>query len=136
MKSMRFIVNGTITAAITLLLAFMPVPDNKVWTAPPAAVKVSNPISPDAKSIEQGRIIYTKNCFDCHGKKGKGDGPKSGDLEKSPQDFTKDEFQKQTDGTLFWKVTEGRKPMPSFKKDLTAEQRWQAINYVRTLGKK
>ena len=34
---------------------------------------------------------------------------------------------------LFWKITEGRKPMPSTKKSLTEEQRWQVVNYIRTL---
>jgi len=52
----------------------------------------------------------------------------------SPNFFTKEQFQKQPDGSLFWQITEGRKPMPSFKKDLSEEQRWQVINYVRTLG--
>lgn len=134
MKLPGFIITGAVTGAITLLFAFTP--DNKEWIAPPAAAKVTNPVASDAKSIEAGKAIYTKNCYDCHGKKGKGDGPKSGDLDKNPKDFTKAEFQSQSDGALFWKITEGRKPMPSFKKDLNDEQRWQVINYVRTLGKK
>ncbi len=103
------------------------------WVAPAAAVKVANPVPSDAKSLAAGKALYTKNCYNCHGQKGKGDGPKSADLEKSPRDFTKDDFQKQSDGSIFYKMTEGRKPMPSFKKDLTEEQRWQVINYVRSL---
>ena len=129
-----FIVAGTISLAIILLSAFGPT--QHIWTAPPSADKVTNPVASDTKSLAAGKIIYTKNCYDCHGKKGKGDGPKSGDLDKGPKDFTKEAFQSQTDGSLFWKITEGRKPMPSFKKDLTDEQRWQVINYVRTLGPK
>jgi mono/diheme cytochrome c family protein len=124
---------GIVLIAITILMvAFVPM--QQPWTAPPAACKVLNPVVSDAKSLEAGKIIYTKNCYNCHGKKGKGDGPKSGDLDKSPKDFTKELFQSQTDGSMFWKMTEGRKPMPSFKKDLTPEQRWQVINYVRTLA--
>jgi mono/diheme cytochrome c family protein len=123
---------GTITGIALLLFAFAP--KQQPWTAPAAAAKVANPIASSAQSIAAGKTIYIKNCNDCHGKKGKGDGPKSGDLDKSPKDFTKEAFQSQADGILFWKMTEGRKPMPSFKKDLTDEQRWQVINYVRTLG--
>jgi len=134
MKLPGFIFTGTITGAIILLFAFAP--RQQIWTAPPSANKVINPVASNPKSLAAGKSIYTKNCYDCHGKKGKGDGPKSGDLDKSPKDFTKEQFQKQTDGSLFWKITEGRKPMPSFKKDLTDEQRWQVINYVRTLGTK
>lgn len=119
--------------ATALCFAFIPMQNDK-WTAPPAAEKVHNPVAPNEQSIAAGKLIYTKNCNDCHGKKGKGDGPKSGDLEKTPRDFTKEDFQKQSDGSIFWKISEGRKPMPSFKKDLSDEQRWQVINYVRTLG--
>ena len=132
MKLPGFILTGTITGAIILLFAFASMQQS--WTAPPSADKVTNPVASDAQSLAAGKILYTKNCFDCHGKKGKGDGPKSGDLDKSPKDFTKEDFQKQTDGGLFWKITQGRKPMPSFKKDLSEEQRWQVTNYMRTLG--
>ena len=123
---------GTIAGTVLFLFAFAP--KQQVWTAPAAAAKVANPIASNAQSIAAGKVLYIKNCNDCHGKKGKGDGPKSGDLDKSPKDFTKEAFQSQADGILFWKMTEGRKPMPSFKKDLSEEQRWQVINYVRTLG--
>ncbi len=135
LNSKGLVIIGTVIATITFLFSFRP-PQASIWTAPSSAVKMTNPVVVDAKSLEAGKAIYTKNCNDCHGKKGKGDGPKSGDIDKSPQDFTKEAFQKQTDGGLFWKITEGRKPMPSFKKDLTDLQRWQVINYVRTLGKK
>ncbi|TSA34865.1 MAG: cytochrome c [Porphyromonadaceae bacterium] len=133
MKLSHFIVIGTIAGAIILLFAFTPMQQSKEWTAPATANMMKNSVASNVQSIAAGKVIYTKNCYDCHGKKGKGDGPKSGDLDKSPKDFTKEQFQKQTDGSLFWKITEGRKPMASFKKDLSEEQRWQVINYVRTL---
>jgi mono/diheme cytochrome c family protein len=121
--------------ATALCLAFITMQQGKQekWTAPATADMMKNPVASNIQSIAAGKVIYTKNCYDCHGKKGKGDGPKSADLDKNPQDFTKEDFQKQTDGALFWKITEGRKPMASFKKDLSEEQRWQVINYVRTL---
>lgn len=132
MKLPGFIIIGTITGAIILLFAFAP--NQKIWTVPSSADKVTNPVASDTKSLSAGKTIYTKNCYDCHGKKGKGDGPKSSELDKPVGDFTKENFSKQSDGAIFWKITEGRKPMPSFKKDLPEEQRWQVINYVRTLG--
>ena len=129
MKLSGFIVLSAIATCFAFIL-----PQTDKWTAAPGADKKINPVTSNEQSIAAGKAIYIKNCNDCHGKKGKGDGPKSGDLEKSPRDFTKEDFQKQTDGTIFWKVTEGKKPMPSFKKDLSEEQRWQVINYVRRLG--
>ena len=135
-KLSSFIVIGTITGIIIILFAFAPIQKKQQrWTAPPSADKIINPVVSDAKSLAAGKILYTKNCYDCHGKKGKGDGPKSVELDKPAGDFTKEIFRKQTDGAIFWKITEGRKPMASFKKDLTEEQRWQVINYMRTLVK-
>jgi len=132
-KLSHFLMPGTIAGVIIILAAFTSMQQSTEWIAPASAGTVKNPVAPNEQSIAAGKVIYTKNCYDCHGKKGKGDGPKSGDLDKSPKDFTKELFQKQTDGTIFWKITEGRKPMASFKKDLTEEQRWQVLNYVRTL---
>ena len=131
--------------AVTLCVAFIPVTKQKLtnsfngpekWMAPVDADKKTSPVASNEQSIAAGKSIYTKTCNDCHGKKGKGDGPKSAELDKAPSDFTKADFSKQSDGSLFWKITEGKKPMPSFKKDITEEQRWQVINYIRTLGAK
>jgi len=121
-----------LTGCVAMASAFVPLPQ-EVWTAPPAADKTKNAVAANSESIAAGKTLYGTNCKSCHGNKGKGDGPKSADLDKSPKDFTKGDFQRQSDGALFWKITTGRKPMPSFKKDLTEEQRWQVINYIRTL---
>jgi len=49
-------------------------------------------------------------------------------------DFSAEEFQEQTDGTLFYKMTNGRDDMPSFvKKIVDEEDRWLIVNYLRTL---
>ncbi len=133
-KLSHFILIGIIAGLIILLFAFTPIQESEEWIAPASADRMKNPVASNEQCIESGKAIYTKNCYDCHGKKGKGDGPKSGDLEKNPMDFTKENFQKQSDGAIFWKITEGRKPMPTFKKDLSEDQRWQVINYMRTLG--
>ncbi len=135
-KLSNLIVFGIVTGVVSTLLAFAPINQNKEWNAPSDACKKANPVSSNTQSIAAGKIIYINSCKSCHGTKGKGDGPKSEELDVNPKDFTKDQFQKQTDGSIFWKVTEGRKPMPSFKKEMTDEQRWQVINYVRTLGVK
>src|ERR1019366_1287418 len=46
-----------------------------------------------------------------------------------------DYVQKQTDGALHWMITEGHTPMPTFKTSLTDNQRWELVNYIRTLAK-
>jgi mono/diheme cytochrome c family protein len=104
------------------------------WKAPARAAKKQNPIPADEKSIAAGKAVYTKECYSCHGTAGKGNGPAAKDLAKSPGDLSSPKMCEQTDGALFWKITTGKKPMASYETLLTEEQRWQVINYVRTLG--
>jgi mono/diheme cytochrome c family protein len=81
----------------------------------------------------EGKALYAKQCSSCHGKKGLGDGSKAPDLKG---DFSSATAQKQTDGEIFYKMTEGREDMPSFKKKIPNEEdRWLVVNYVRTLKK-
>lgn len=107
---------------------------NDEWKAPERAAKKKNPIPADDNSIAAGKIVYTKECLSCHGTTGKGDGPAAKDLKKSPGDLSNPKMWEQTDGALFWKITTGRTPMASYEKLLTEEQRWNVINYSRTLA--
>lgn len=105
------------------------------WKAPETAKSLKNPIPADASSIAAGKSAYAKECLQCHGKKGMGDGPNSATLDKAPEPLNKATVKAQTDGELFWKIREGKKPMPSTKKTLTDDQRWQVVNYIRTFSK-
>lgn len=108
-------------------------PAGKPWPAPDKAIKMKNPVKPEASSISEGKDLYSQHCKSCHGAKGKGDGPKSGKIDISCGDFTSADFAKKTDGELFWKTVEGRKPMPSFKEKLSDNEVWNIVNYIRTL---
>jgi mono/diheme cytochrome c family protein len=111
-------------------------PKGQPWSAPASAISMKNPtMKADALSIKDGKELYNKNCKSCHGDLGKGDGTKSRNLDISCGDFTLPEFKKETDGEIFWKISEGRKPMPSFGKKLTDAERWSVVNYIRTLNK-
>ena len=89
---------------------------------------------PTADVLAEGLRLYEKNCLTCHGAKGKGDGPAVPFIEPSPMDISTPEAQsRMTDGEIFWKITEGRNPMPSFKKKLSENERWKLVHYVRSL---
>ena len=121
-----------------LLLSFAPGPEQKKpWTVPDNAKKVKNPVKSDAESISIGKSLYAKHCKSCHGKLGEGDGPKASELKTSPGDFTAKDFQTQTDAELYYKTSEGRDDMPSFKKKIAeTEDIWAIVNFVRTLEAK
>jgi len=106
----------------------------KPWNVPDAAAKKANPVKSDGESIQTGKELWAKHCQSCHGKKGAGDGTKAAELETEMQDFAKDVVQKQSDGALFYKISEGRDEMPTFKKKISDESDiWSLVNYMRTL---
>ncbi len=118
------------------LVAVVAMAASDEWKAPARAARKPNPVPVDAKSLESGKAAYLKECNSCHGPEGKGNGSAAANLEKPPGDLSNPRMWDQTDGALYYKITEGRKPMPSFEKLLTDEQRWQVINYIRTLAPK
>lgn len=103
------------------------------WKAPVRASKKKNPFSADEQSIAAGKLVYVGQCLSCHGPTGKGDGPAAKDLPKKVGDLSDPKLDEQTDGALFWKITEGRTPMPTFEKLLKEEDRWKVVIYLRTL---
>lgn len=111
-------------------------PKGKPWPAPAEALKVKNPVKADDASIKEGKEIWGTQCKSCHGATGKGDGTKAEKIDISCGDFTTAEFAKLTDAELYYKTTEGRKPMPAFKEKLSDNERWAVVNYMKTLPKK
>jgi mono/diheme cytochrome c family protein len=109
--------------------------DKKPWVVPDKDKAVKNPVASDATSIAAGKTLYTKLCKSCHGATGKGDGPKSKELETPTGSFLDATFTAQTDGEVFFKVRKGRDDMPSFSKETEANDVWNIINYVRSLKK-
>ena len=106
------------------------------WKAPPAAGNRPNPVPANANTIALGQKLYASNCMTCHGPSGKGDGPGAAALEKKPADLTARIKAGATDGELFWKISEGRSPMISWKGSLSETQRWELVNYIKSLAGK
>jgi mono/diheme cytochrome c family protein len=115
---------------------FRPFEQKKPWVAPDAAKNKKNPVASNAESIAAGKALWATHCKSCHGTKGMGDGSKAAQLKTEPGDFSKAETQGQTDGSLFYKTSEGRDDMPAFKKKIPdADDIWAIVNFMRTLKK-
>jgi mono/diheme cytochrome c family protein len=109
----------------------------KPWAVPDAFAKKANQVKSDEESLKTGKAVWGKHCQSCHGKTGIGDGTKAAQLETELSDFTTNDVQKQSDGAMFYKISEGRDEMPTFKKKIPDEEEiWSVINYVRTLKAK
>lgn len=106
------------------------------WKAPANADAYKNPYAGKTAATAAGKVLYGQMCAICHGDKGKGDGLAGMTLNPRPANFKKSEIQAQPDGAIYWKITEGRAPMATYKDALTEEQRWQLVNYIRQLGSK
>lgn len=106
---------------------------NDEWKAPEDASKLVSPFAATTAAFQKGKEIYNLYCATCHGEVGFGDGPARGPSGKRPANFHDEKIKMQTNGELFWKLTSGRKDMPSFEKILTEEQRWQVISYVSNM---
>jgi mono/diheme cytochrome c family protein len=76
--------------------------------------------------------VFTRECEQCHGKAGHGDGPQAMSLKPRPADLASARVQSQTDGALFWKISEGRGMMP--KAAFGESDKWAVIDYLRTLA--
>jgi mono/diheme cytochrome c family protein len=97
---------------------------------------LSNPIPRDQVSIGQGQILFTTNCAMCHGQQGQGNGPVASAYTPQPANLTGAGIQALSDGEIFLVITNGFSTMPSFRKVLVPDERWQVVNYVRGFGQK
>ena len=100
------------------------------WVAPDKYKTMKNP----STDVATGKDLFAKHCKSCHGKDGLGDGPKAATLGVSCGDFTSKDFQSQTDGEIFYKLTTGRDKMPAFGKTISEDsERWAIVSYLRKL---
>lgn len=108
--------------------------DTAIWTAPESANVLVNPIEVDEETLEEGAMLYRKHCRSCHGRLGDGKGTGAADITSSPTDFTNPEFHKQSDGSMFWKISEGKDEMEAYKEKLSEEDIWLTVAYIKTFA--
>jgi len=104
------------------------------WPVPENARNVKNPIKPSVEGLKAAAQLYHQNCELCHSESGSSSSSAAQNLPQRPAVLSDTKIMKKaTDGELFWKITEGRPPMPSYEHQLTETQRWQLVNYIREL---
>lgn len=103
----------------------------------PEAAKQKNPVAADETSVAAGRQLFDKNCANCHGKTGAGDGMMGAELNPKPSNLADADWKHgSTDGEIFTVIKNGVKGtgMKAYNSKLTTHQIWDVVNYVRTLG--
>jgi mono/diheme cytochrome c family protein len=125
-----FVILLLVAAGSAVYAYFHPGP----WIVPEAAKRVLNPLTPSQADLPAARKLYLDKCAECHGDTGKGDGPQSKMYDPLPSDLADAaQMNAVSDGELFYKISQGHRPMPAFRKRLTEEQRWQLVIFLRTL---
>jgi mono/diheme cytochrome c family protein len=125
------------TGAVAVALAARGPLDHQQPPAHPEAAQLKNPAAADATSLAAGKKVYAKNCANCHGDTGKGDGSLGEQLNPKPADLTDANWKHgSSDGEIFTLIRDGSKGtgMKGFKSKLTVKEMWDVVNYVRTLG--
>ncbi|MBK8161816.1 MAG: cytochrome c [Gammaproteobacteria bacterium] len=105
------------------------------------AKPLTSPIQPTAANLAQGRTLFRIYCAACHGLTGKADSPVASKIGAIP--LVDDYVQKTlTEGWIWGTITFGSYIMPAYGKpqaredgrgsnDLSVEERWQVVSYVR-----
>lgn len=132
MKHRILTLSGVIALSI-VIMSFVSSPQNpKPWPVPDNYKSMKNPVTFDKTAAA---ALYSTHCKSCHGKEGLGDGPKAAQLDTPSGDFSSADFQKQSDGALFYKTLKGRDDMPSYEKKIPdQEDLWQLVHYMRTFA--
>jgi mono/diheme cytochrome c family protein len=131
-KVMFLLVLGIVVVAIVYSVV------NKApwsWPVPEEAKQLKNPLQASAPALKSAREVYADKCAQCHGDSGKGDGRDAARYDPAPTDFTDAKrMSTATDGELFYKISEGKKPMPVFKNKLSEDQRWELVLFIRSFA--
>jgi len=137
-KSLRLrkLLLACVFAAIVISIVFAAL-QRSDWNVPEEAKQRKNPLPPSEAALQAAAATYRDKCAQCHGATGKGDGPEGKRHDPLPASFTDaPRMNAASDGELFYKMSKGRRPMPSFRTKLTEEQRWQLVLLIRSFARK
>ena len=116
----------------------LPVPAQSIPIEGPVAIPgmlpPENPVDADEASIARGAELYDIHCKMCHGQDFDGRGPIAPFLANKPANLTSPVVQSKSDGSIFLTITNGvQGKMPSLNENLLVHDRWDLVNFIRTL---
>lgn len=99
------------------------------------ASELTNPVQATPASVEHGKQLFQLYCAVCHGSDAKGKGPIAKKFPTPSPDLTQEVTAEQPDGYLYTVIREGAAAMPAQAEALPSRERWDIVNYLRSLQK-
>jgi len=97
------------------------------------------PFAVTEKGLAKGKHLFDIYCAICHGEKGDGEGflvrEEGGMYPAMPANFLSDDLKNSTDGRYYYAIMKGRNMMEAFNDKLDYNERWEVIQYIRSLQK-
>jgi mono/diheme cytochrome c family protein len=97
------------------------------------AVDGGRPLQVDAANMARGRERYSISCEVCHGASGDGKGITSKYGLNGAASYHVDRLRKETDGEIFDTITNGKGQMFGYGYNVTIDDRWRIVMYIRAL---
>jgi len=114
-----------------IILAILVLPAQQVlsqeWLVPSDQSAITNPSDYTLENVKKGKEIYMRNCKSCHGDPGKNN-PLA--LDPLPVDIASERMHANSQGDMFYKITNGRGLMPPFKASIPEDDRWKLVNFI------
>jgi len=125
--------NKKLNTIIAVILFFSVHVFAQEWEVPADQKKTTNPQAYNLDNVKKGKELFLKNCKSCHGDPGKNNVLP---LVPPPVDITSEKMQKNSEGEIFYKITNGRGAMPQFKATISNDDRWRIVNYIMNFNQK
>lgn len=101
------------------------------WKAPADADAILSHIKFTEEISQEGAKTYSSSCVSCHGTPSQGNYTP---MVPPPGDVAGTDIQNQSDGSLYYKIRQGKGAMPGFTDALSEEEVWQLVSYIRSFN--
>jgi mono/diheme cytochrome c family protein len=129
--ALRIVLSSTAVRVVSLLVVIVGVAC--LTSNGPARADAARQTLASSAPADRGRALYARHCASCHGPTGRGDGEAGHDLDPQPSNLHDPDIAAAPATKLFRQITRGRRPMPSFGRLLSEDDRWAVVAFIKSM---